>query len=130
MANEQCERFLKMYPSASLVRGPNPSYNCHSYAWYSTSSTNNAWMDDPSMYMEDGSYERTTAAVGCNVAYKRTDGECFHSGKIVATTGGPVTVRSKWGPLGLFTHAINDCPYVDPNNPDYEGSITSCWVRS
>jgi hypothetical protein len=108
--SKQCET---VYPSATLYRNPAPNYNCHSYAWYSTATTNKYWMPDPSEYIEDGSYEGTTAAVGCKVTYYRlSDGVYTHSGRIVATPGGPVTVRSKWGALGVFTHDVDDCPYV------------------
>ncbi|NCE63148.1 hypothetical protein D1159_00785 [Pseudoflavonifractor sp. 524-17] len=35
-----------------------PSYNCHSYAWYSQSISNNYWINDPKPYMNDGSYSK------------------------------------------------------------------------
>lgn len=123
IAMAQSEQLEDLYPSATLYRDPAPNYNCHSYAWYSTSSSNKYWMDDPSLYISDGSYENHMAAVGCKVTYERaSDGLYTHSGIIVATPGGPVTVRSKWGALGVFTHDINDCPYV--------GTGTSMVMRS
>ena len=66
----QSERMEDLYPSATLYRDPAPNYNCHSYAWYSTSSSNKYWMDDPSLYIADGSYKSHVAAVGCTLCYK------------------------------------------------------------
>lgn len=125
IALAQSEQLENTYPSATLYRDPAPNYNCHSYAWYSTSSSNKYWMEDPSMYISDGSYEGHTAAVGCKVTY-RSNNIYTHSGRIVATPGGPVTVRSKWGALGVFTHDVNDCPYVGTGQ-----SVTvSSWDRA
>lgn len=105
------KEYLELYPSAKIVRSPSPSYNCHSYAWYSTSSTNKYWIDNPSPYITDGSYTSSTAKVGNVITYEE-DGSYTHSGIITATPGGPVTVTSKWGPTSVFSHDVNDCPYV------------------
>lgn len=124
IALAQSQQYEKVYPSATLYRNPAPNYNCHSYAWYSTLSTNKYWMPDPSKYINDGSYVSHMAAVGCKVTYyRRSDGVYTHSGIIIATPGGPVTVRSKWGALGVFTHDVNDCPYVGTG----EGITVSSW---
>ena len=113
MALAQSEQMEDVYPSATLSRDPAPNYNCHSYAWYSTSSSNKYWMDDPSLYISDGSYESHTTTVGCKVTYQRVSDDAYiHSGIIIATPGGPATVSSKWGALGVFTHDIDDCPYT------------------
>lgn len=50
--------------SATAVRGPNPKYNCHSYAWHSTLSSNPYWMDSPSKYIIDGSYVSSSCVAG------------------------------------------------------------------
>ncbi len=55
-------KYTKTYPHATLVSGINPSYNCHSYAWYSTSTSNNCWIQDPTPYMTDGSYSKQPSA--------------------------------------------------------------------
>ena len=124
IALAQSQQYERVYPSATLYRNPAPNYNCHSYAWYSTSSTNKYWMPDPSEYIDDGSYVSHIAEVGCKVTYyRRSDGIYTHSGRIVATPGGPVTVRSKWGALGVFTHDVDDCPYVGNG----EGITVSSW---
>lgn len=55
-ANAANQSMLSTYPSARLLRSANPSDNCHSYAWYSTSSSNKYWINDPTAYTTDGSY--------------------------------------------------------------------------
>lgn len=53
--------FLGMYPNITKISGPNPAYNCHSYAWYSNEpSTNKYWLNKPHVlaYMTDGSYKK------------------------------------------------------------------------
>ena len=123
VALEQSELLEMTYPSATLYRDPAPNYNCHSYAWYSTSSSNQYWMENPSLYISDGSYEGRTAVVGCKVTYQNSNYLYTHSGIVVGTPGGPVTVRSKWGALGVFTHDVNDCPYLG----DDEGVFVTTW---
>lgn len=107
-------QFLRTYTSATRVRAGNPSYNCHSYAWYSTSSSNKYWIDDPSSYVLDGSYTHVnTYSVGDKVLYGIAGRSPAHSG-IVQTLGegGRLQkVRSKWGVCGLFDHLSTDCPY-------------------
>ncbi|MEO3873864.1 hypothetical protein ABGB18_34060 [Nonomuraea sp. B12E4] len=46
------------YPLATLVRNASRTYNCHAFAWYSTSPFGNYWMNDPgdNTYWLDGSY--------------------------------------------------------------------------
>ncbi|MCE3199077.1 hypothetical protein JI735_14460 [Paenibacillus sonchi] len=104
-------QMVKAYPNATVVSSQNPSYNCHSYAWYSTSSTNTHWMNSASAYRTDGSYTSGTGAVGSKVDYGAGD----HSGIVTYVGGGSgpnVKVKSKWGIYGVFTHNIVDCPYT------------------
>lgn len=93
------------YPNATYQREASVKYNCHSYAWYSQ-SPNLHWINDPSLYMTDGSYRQTSLITGAKVHYYNGD----HSG-IVTNPNGPI-VTSKWGKLALYTHALNDCPYA------------------
>ena len=94
------------YPNATHLRNKNPKYNCHSYAWYSTSSSNPYWMDGSyaAIYMSDGSYYQVTSpASGDRIWYGSGD----HSGIMYSST----KVTSKWGMLGLYRHTKADCPY-------------------
>lgn len=107
--------FCDTYTNAIVIRDENPAYNCHSYAWYSTGSTNTKWMNDPSAYMEDGSYSsHITPAAWDKIFWSNSNSIYDHSGIIYSIGGGvqnPVTVTSKWGAFGLFRHRTNDCPY-------------------
>ncbi len=107
---------LKNYPSATIVRNissATAAYNCHSYAWYSTSTSNNYWMDNPSVYMTDGSYSSTTAKAGTKVYWRTSSGSPVHSGIVysAASNGKVAVVTSKWGAYGLIRHNVDDSPY-------------------
>ena len=105
------------FPNAVLKRSATRKYNCHSYAWYSTSSSNVRWMNNPSAYMSDGSYSKraskSSARVGDKVYYG-TSGN--HSGIVDSiSSGGVIYVVSKWGSAGLYRHTLTDCPYSSSN---------------
>ena len=118
------KQFLATYPSASIVAPPNPAYNCHSYAWYSQSTSNKYWIDDPSLYMTDGSYSSSGVSVGCKVFYRSENSLYNHSGITTSLTSGkPSVVTSKWGFHSLFKHNVDDCPYV---NTGYN-TVIGCW---
>lgn len=110
--------FLNAYPSTELIASVNPSYNCHSYAWYSQSTSNNYWINEPYVYIDDGSYSITynNISAGNKVCYIYIPWAYYleHSGIVVSPANGtiPMRVISKWGYNGLFTHDLNDCPYV------------------
>ena len=135
---DEVEDFCAAYPEAEYLSSssPSPKYNCHSYAWYSTDTSNKYWMEDPSAYMTDGSYVRATPDEGCRVAYRETNGTYRHSGIVTSVSGGVTTVESKWGALGVFSHAIDDCPYVGQDGAGFDDPedgvgnvsvIVSCW---
>lgn len=102
------------------VRDINPSYNCHSYAWHSTSASNDYWMNNPYYYINDGSYVAGTGAVGDRITYNSSATKYDHSG-IVTSSG---TITSKWGALGLFEHSVYACPYY------LEAAAIYFWRRS
>lgn len=101
--------------SATLLRNPKPDYNCHSYAWYSQNTGNHYWMENPSAYTDDGSFHLTVTFVpGRKVTYTKHIGTNYvkiHSAVISAVSGNNVTVKSKWGCSGLFSHNRYNCPY-------------------
>ena len=98
------------YPNAIRLREPTYKYNCHSYAWYSTSSANLWWMNYPSNYMTDGSYLKvTTAAANDKIFWPNPGYE--HSGIIKSVSGSSKTVISKWGACGLYQHLSTQSPY-------------------
>lgn len=112
-AVQQFNSLLAAYPYAVKVADPNPSYNCHSYAWYYQSTSNTYWINDPSRYMSDGSYQSSTAAAsGRRIYYNNGSLSNNHSGYVFSVYSGYVGVRSKWGALGLVEHDKGDCPYA------------------
>lgn len=117
----------KTYPGTTVLRTATTNYNCHSYAWYSTSTANQYWMNDPTAYRTDGSYKFTsTWAVGRKMYYDYPG--YHHSGNISAIYGsGGVSgteLYSKWGSYGLVKHRSNNCPYY------YGALYMLCYVRN
>lgn len=98
-------------------------YNCHSYAWYSTSTDNCYWIDNPTnFYLGNNDYhEVTTPTVGDIICYFNGSYN-IHSGIVTAVNGqvsngkcgnsNTVEVISKWGTAGLYEHNGYECPYT------------------
>lgn len=104
--------------NVTVVAAPSPVYNCHNYAWRTGSGQTSAWMSDPSPYWgPNGGYSSGYAAVGSRAFYAdvpSTAKNDEHSAIITAipTLGSSDTyARSKWGQLGVYNHAVWDCPY-------------------
>ena len=115
------------YPEAQRISSANPNYNCHSYAWYNQSDNNPYWMDDPSMYYYDKSYEEVQLEDGPRpgdiMCYFNYYGVNIHSSIVtdfcledeLDELGFPqfsVTVKSKWGSYGVYSHLSEECPYT------------------
>ena len=123
------------FPNATRISTATARYNCHSYAWYSQStSSNNYWMNNPGAYYSVGdmSYiEVTTPRPGDIICYYDNNGtpnyfaddENLHSGIVVnynpsiainnvCGNSNQVTVVSKWGAAGLYQHIGDYCPYT------------------
>lgn len=116
---------------ATKLRASTYLYNCHSYAWYSQSASNNYWINDPSPYYTDGSYyEVTSPQVGDIICYfdnmgttSTSDDQNRHSGIVTEILSGVsngecgnsdlVMVTSKWGQAGLYSHNGYECPYTN-----------------
>lgn len=115
----QTNELLAIHTTATLIANPSPTYNCHSYAWYSATTTNKNWIDDPGAYMSDGSYsQKSWPTVGYKVFWDNGG----HSAIVNNMAGGIYnpTLHSKWGSLGLISHPLNDSPY---------GSGVTYWSR-
>ncbi len=86
-------------------------YNCHSYAWYFTSSQNTSFVAHPGRYFNDPHAIRaTTAGQGDIVVYFDETGKSIHSAVISAVSGNSITCQSKWGANGLFEHRLTQVP--------------------
>lgn len=98
----------KAYPSAILVSGASKKYNCHSYSWYSQSTSNSYWMNDPSAYMTDGSYKKTGLVKG-NKVYSKTDN---HTAIVDSISNSYTIYISKWGTAGVYRYYPQESPYT------------------
>ncbi len=104
------------YPNATILRNPTKKYNCHSYAWYSQSSSNTIWIDRPNQrtWWEDGSWVRTTSSPvrGMKVDYYSSD----HSAIVYNAS----IYDSKWGANCLVRHTPSYCPYSSSTRHFYD----------
>ena len=104
--------FASTYNYSSYVSPASNRYNCHSYAWYSQSTSNPYWMNTPycDAYINDGSYYQVpTAAANDRIHWHEGD----HTGIIVGVgpQAGNMTVISKYGFYGVYRAFIGDMPY-------------------
>jgi hypothetical protein len=104
------------YPKAIINSSATTNYNCHSYAWFSQSTSNIYWMNNPGIYMGDGSYKKvgtSPTAVKQKVCYTQYPlvNPCVHSGIVYSISGSTVKLRSKWGAGPLVIHTVSYSPY-------------------
>ena len=106
------------YPNATKLREPTLKYNCHSYAWYSTSTSNTHWMNDPSAYYTGTNKSYTLITTGST----NTIPSSVSNGSKVTYTGSSLEhsaiktsstkFTSKWGAAGLYEHTPTYAPYT------------------
>lgn len=129
--------------SVTIVKPGSCEYNCHYFAWHLKGSIvriDYAWMNDPNLYMRDGSYDRiysgnlntahylTSIRSGTIIFYGDINGDIttWHSAfcNDTSVAGDPlaaVQCMSKWGTLGVFQHAMGNVP------SGYDKSIITAW---
>jgi hypothetical protein len=101
-------------------------YNNFSYAFYKQNTNNNYYIDDPYLYLSDGSYieiSYSNLQPRDRIVYYNSNNEIVHSGVVRGTTGqtpngvcgyaNTVWVQSKWGYYGLYEHRGDQCPYTN-----------------
>ena len=121
-----------------LISGGSCRYNCHSYTWYYTSTSNILWIDNPSAYMTDGSYDlvmsnmyNSSSSVypGDHICYGSKYGPA-HSAVVTSSASSTALcdryVKSKWGQAGVFSHTVDNVPDEYWEN----GSYASAWTLS
>lgn len=134
--SEEDKAFLRtsdeeQFPDIEFLAEPSGDYNCHSYAWYQRSSTNEIWLPDIEEYLADPTYiETTTPAVGDIVVYFTPAGNTNHSGvidEILSGTSNGICgdvnlymVVSKWAQEALYRHRGDRCRFVR----EYGGSCS------
>lgn len=107
-----------LYPNASFSSNSTWKYNCHSFSFYSRSTSNTVWLNSPETYLSDKSYIKTGTINKFNtvIIYNRYN-VSLHSGVVTSMPSyGPYTasqlrVTSKWGDGPLMEHSANYCPY-------------------
>ena len=112
-----------VYTSATRLRDATAKYNCHSYAWYNSSSSK-YWMNNPFEYYGGSNPCFSTITVrvsNAKVAYWTTSHNPTnsHSGIVTSVSSGSstkyyvdkITVKSKWGGAGMYQHPGVHCPY-------------------
>lgn len=114
------------FPNIVRLRNETSNYNCHSYAWYSQSETNDIWLPYPEEFKTHGCYEVTRAECrpGDIVLYRNLNKapyEDIHSAIISSvdssdSTDTGITVISKWGGYPLYSHNLTECPYYAQTN--------------
>lgn len=111
---DDIERSYKVnYPKATKIGPISPRYNCHSYAWYSTSPNNNYWFVSLP-YITDGSYYRISLdrAEGRDILlYNNQRQTIIHSALIDYVVNNDLYVTSKWDFMGVYEHRYDYCPY-------------------
>ena len=104
---------LANHPNAIMYAHSSAKYNCHSYAWYQNSTSNQVWLNSSSLqtsgfqlskYWTADLYESCLSVNGEKVYYPNGD----HSA-IVLSNG---NFLSKWGDGPLMQHAPEDCDYL------------------
>lgn len=114
------------------IENPTVTYNCHAYAWYENVDDTPCWINDPSIYLTDGSYEvvdKLNTAIGDRVIYCESYNSTYqgiqHSAVIESYTSPSASTRtltllSKWGAMGLYRHSVYTCPYYDYVDDDFD----------
>jgi len=109
------------YPNATRETNSSRKYNCHSYAWYSQSTSNSVWIGYSTstaedIYWGDASYIYKTYSSGNQsppssvpVGAKANYPSGNHSGIKASST----KIRSKWGKYPRMLHTPGYSPYVD-----------------
>lgn len=102
------------YPRAVRIAEPTVRYNCHSYAWYSRSTSNPYWIEFPMIYMTDGSYRSYsgTPIPGMKGWYYYGEHSAISLGNRTENGSQVHYVESKWGQDGVYQHPYNYCPYT------------------
>ncbi len=98
-----------LYPSFTKISSASSKYNCHSYAWYSTSTTNTYWIDDPSPIYSNTSYwtfwqvPMRTITSGDRITFWNNS-SLQHSAVIYSST----QCTSKLGHYGVYRTTISE----------------------
>ena len=113
--------YARTYKNAQVVSPASARYNCHSYAWYSRSTSNGNWVNavennkfQLSRYWTDDVYVSCTESQAEIVYYANGDHSAARrsDGKYI----------SKWGQAPVMIHTATDCPYNSSGRQYYRVS--------
>lgn len=121
---------ISNFSTANKIENSSYFYNCHSYAWYFGGSINGVMqsellaINDPySFYSVAPRCSSTVATPAENDIAIYWDCPCLpnstvpsHSAIITSAPSNnynQITVKSKWGIYGVYTHRLSDCPYYN-----------------
>lgn len=113
-------QFENQYPQADVIGQASRKYNCHSYAWYEQSTSNQFWLNSlaPNYELQlqrfwtDDYYYITSEDNAEKVFYVSGD----HSAIPLSTS----LYISKWGTAPLMEHAPFYCPYISTDRHYYK----------
>lgn len=97
------------YPTYTKVQSASGKYNCHSYAWYSTQTSNIYWIDDPSPVYNNTSYwtlwriPMRNLQAGDRITFWNNS-SLLHSAIVNSST----TCTSKLGHYGVYRTTISE----------------------
>lgn len=115
----------QFYPNA-IYRGPATyNYNCHSYAWYDNSTSNNVWLDAYYGGTFQLSKYWSTNDVYSSCSHEEAEKAYYPDGDHSVIVLGPDRVISKWGAWPLMEHCYLNCPYLATNIEYYKFSPKS-----
>ncbi len=103
------EYIAKYYPSFTKVRSATGKYNCHSYAWYSASSKNKYWINNPASIYGNAKYWKLWKAPmrslksGDRITFWK-DGNILHSAVVKSSK----KCASKLGHFGVYKTTISE----------------------
>lgn len=111
------EDYAERYPNATLIYSRDPSYNCHSFAWYSHGVPTIYWIHDMRAYVEDDSYVQVAPPyMGGEIVLYMESGltnENAYQHSAILIDSASSTYISKWGYHAVYRHALYDCPYYE-----------------
>ena len=91
---------------------PSPKYNCHSYAWIQSNTSNPFWLDSPIGYINSPSVDYIGSDIipqtGDIIVIKKSTGEITHSGIVSSYSYGVLYIKSKIGGKGLYISPMNE----------------------
>jgi hypothetical protein len=111
---EEVQRFIKgnERDRAQLIRlgAANPASNCH--GWVFTSGQYGVRDGDVAIILADNDYVEIETPAEGDLAIYTTREQICHSGIVrIADKHAPILIESKWGPFGIYLHAIEVQPF-------------------